>query len=178
MALRGVRHSENPGHFGVTEWGSTPPGGVWSDSYAGVQNGTPQYCTPLNGVQCGMIPLHSTLHIPHSTFRTPHSAHCTPRPVFWIGVRSEIWIGVRIWSGNTPICTPIREMLWSAVWSASILTPKISLDWSVDCTPKIIAELECGLHSKKTGVPNTLVRPPSKNHFSCQQQSHPTRVCN
>ena len=66
MALRGVRHSENPGHFGVTEWGSTPPGGVWSDSYAGVQNGTPQYCTPLIGVQCGMIP-------PHSTFRTPHS---------------------------------------------------------------------------------------------------------
>ena len=57
---------------------------------------------------------------------------------------------------QTTISTPFQELNWSAAWSASLLTPKINVDWSVDCTPLIIAELECGLHSKKTGVPNTL----------------------
>ena len=53
------------------------------------------------------------------------------------GVEDGLECGVEC---STPICTPIQLVEWSAVWSAAIHTPKIILDWSADCTPKI---MEC-----------------------------------
>ena len=90
--------------------------------------------------------LQSAIHSGTPT-RTSHSR----LHLVWIRIWGENWIGVR---GG--VSTPIQLMEWSAVWSAAVRTPKIIVDWSVDCTPKIFGGLECGLHSKKTGVPKGL----------------------
>ena len=57
----------------------------------------------------------------------------------------------------TWLCTPIQQLEWSAIWIATIHNPKNGLDWQVDCTPKTIVDLDCGLHSKNTQVSNALI---------------------
>ena len=53
------------------------------------------------------------------------------------------------------ICTLIQLVEWSAVWSAAIHTPKIILDWSVDCTPNSfwIWSVDCTPKSRSAQKP-------------------------
>ena len=62
LALHGVRHSKNPGHFGLLDWSGTPPSGVRIVSYIGVLKSTPRDYTPGAGVPKWIAAL--ALHTP------------------------------------------------------------------------------------------------------------------
>ena len=53
-----------------------------------------------------------------------------------------------------------KHLEWSASWSAIIHIPNYGLDCQMDCTPKLILDLDCGLHSKIVGVSNTHIKHP------------------
>ena len=92
LALHRVRHSKNPGHFGLLDWSGTPPAGVQSGSLSGVPYCTPWDCTPGAGVPKWIAAL---------SFRTPRltplfnhadvlaACHCNKTPISLAGLECK-----------------------------------------------------------------------------------------
>ena len=57
---------------------------------------------------------------------------------------------------STPIHTPIQHMEWSAVWSASLLTPKNNAGLECGLALNFFVDWSVGLHSKKSECSNAL----------------------
>ena len=156
MALRGVLHSALRGHFGVVDWSGTPPGGVRSASWSGVpnQHSISPHSTMWSARWSGVwtdISLHLLLCPPHKICSRVLKCH-----IFWIGVRSERWIGVQDWI--VALQTTLQSNIWSGVLFGELtpkLTPKMVLDWSADCTAiySVDWSVDCTPKSRSAQIP-------------------------